>query len=145
MTTESPRKDCPAGRRGRDPDSKSHPSSKAMTSLRSLDVLLASPLPLGMREWVASGQCVVFCSMKDEPLSCWVAVVSACHSYRWLHSNGRSSISWATSGLPSWPTSYISWLSSWASLAPCSIGPGTLSWYVSFLGPASPDITVFYP
>ncbi|XP_037058871.1 sodium/potassium-transporting ATPase subunit beta-1-interacting protein 1 isoform X2 [Peromyscus leucopus] len=45
----------------------------------------------------------------------------------WLHSSDRSSISWATSGLPSWPTSCISWLSSWASLAPCSIGPGISS------------------
>lgn len=51
-------------------------------------------------------------------------------SPRWQPFRGKCLISWATNGLPSWPTSYTLWPSSWACLAPCSFVSDTLSLWV---------------
>lgn len=44
---------------------------------------------------------------------------------RWRPSRGRCLTFWATSGLPSWPTSCTLWPSSWACLALCSFASDT--------------------
>lgn len=46
---------------------------------------------------------------------------------RWQPFRGRCLISWATSGLPFWPTSCTLWPSSWACLALCSFASDTSS------------------
>lgn len=55
------------------------PPPKPQPGLEALmpSLLLLLPIPSGLRESVASGQCVLFrlpssvCGMKDEPLPCW--------------------------------------------------------------------------